>query len=91
LPTSTQTVENTSSFLVTNYKLLLNRDLVFIKETQYYVIDGNKHYAIANKKNIEKLFPKQKNILESYLNKNQVDFKKEPDLKNIFMYMAKSY
>jgi hypothetical protein len=93
LPSSTQTIENTNSFKAntSDYHLQLNKDLVFTKETRYYLIDTNRHFIAANKKNIQKLFPKQKDSIENYFNKNQVDFKNESDLKNFFLYLAKTY
>jgi hypothetical protein len=92
LPTSTQTIETKNSYKTNNdYNLQLNRDLVFTKETRYYFIDAGKHFIIANKKNLLKLFPKQNVIIENYLQKNEVDFKNELDLKNLIIYLAKSY
>jgi hypothetical protein len=92
LPTSTQTIENKNSFKTnSDYTLLLNRDLVFTKETHYYLIDSNRHFITVNKKNLQKLLPGQKGVIENYLKENQVDFKNEFDLKNFFSYIAKSY
>ncbi|MBK5271415.1 MAG: hypothetical protein JJE22_10415 [Bacteroidia bacterium] len=92
LPTSTHTIDNNSSFKAgDDYRLQLNKDLVFTKETRYYLIDASKNFIAANKKNLQKLFPKQKDIIETYLRDNQVDFKKESDLNNIFLYLAKYY
>jgi len=92
LPTSTHTIENNSSFKAgDDYSLQLSRDIVFTKETRYYLVDTNKNFIAANKKNFQKLFPKQKNIIENFLKENQVDFKKESDLEILFSYLAKSY
>ena len=92
LPTSTQTIENKNSFKTNNdYRLQLNRDLIFTKETRYYFIDAGKHIIIANKKNLLKLFPKENAMIENYLQKNEVDFKNEIDLKNLMAYLTKSY
>ena len=92
LPTSTQTIENKNSFKTNNdYRLQLNRDLIFTKESRYYFIDVAKHFIPASKKNLLKLFPKQNALIESYLEKNEVDFKNEIDLKNLIIYLAKSY
>ena len=93
LPTSTQTIENSNSFKAnsSDYHLQLNKDLVFTKEVHYYLIDANKHFITPNKKNLQKLFPKQKDIIENYVKENQVDFKKELDLRNFFSYLAKTY
>ncbi|MES1219730.1 MAG: hypothetical protein ABUT20_29790 [Bacteroidota bacterium] len=88
LPTSTQTIDNTKALTDNNYQLLLNKDLVFTKETQYYFIDAGKNFIAANKKNLPKLFPKQKDIIENYLKQNQVDFKNEKDLKNLFIFLS---
>ena len=93
LPTSSQTIENTNSFKAnaSDYHLLLNKDLVFTKEISYYLIDANKNFITANKRNLQKLFSKQKDSIENYLKENPVDFKSEADLKNLFSYLAKIY
>ncbi len=93
LPSSTQSIENSQSYKANaaDYRLQLNKDLVFTKESRYYLIDGDKHYLAANKKNLQKLFPKQKNVIEKYIDEHPVDFKNESDLKNIFLYLAKDY
>ena len=77
LSSSTQTIENTSSFVENNYKLLVGKDLVFAKDTRYYFIDANKHFIVANKKNLLKLLPGQKTKIENYLKTHDVDFKNE--------------
>jgi hypothetical protein len=92
LPSSTHTIENNNSFKANNdYRLQLNKDLVFTKETRYYFIDAARHFIVANKKNLSKLFPGQKAQIENYLKENQINFKSDIDLKNLFMYIAKSY
>jgi len=92
LPTSTQSIENKNSFKTNNdYRLQLNRDLVFTKADRYYFIDAGKHLIVANKKNLLKIFPGQQTLVENYLKKTQVDFKNETDLKKLFGYLEKSY
>ena len=91
LPTSSQSIENTNSFKTNDYSLRLDKDLIFTKETQYYLIDGNKHFMAVTKKNLQKLLPKQKNVIENYLKDNEVNFKNGSDLKNLFSYLAKTY
>ena len=92
LPTSTQSIENKNSFKTNNdYRLQLNRDLFFTKETRYYLVAAGKHFIITNKKNLLKLFPKQNAMIENYLQKNKADFKNEIDLKNLINYLAKFY
>jgi len=89
LPSSTQTIENTSSFVENNYKLLVGKDLVFTKDTRYYFIDANKNFIVANKKNLLKLLPGQKTKIENYLKTHDVDFKNENALKDIFLFLLK--
>jgi len=91
LPTSSQSIENTNSFKTNDYSLRLDKDLIFTKETSYYLIDVNRHFMAVTEKNLKKLFPKQKDVIENYVKENQVSFKSESDLKNLFSYLAKTY
>jgi hypothetical protein len=43
----------------------------------------------ATKKNIYKVYPAKKEVIDSYLKENEVDFKKPEDLKRIFFFLAK--
>ena len=87
LPSSTQTIENTSSFVENNYRLLVGKDLVFTKDTRYYFIDANKNFVVANKKNLLKLLPGQKTRIENYLKTHDIDFKNENALKELLMFL----
>jgi len=90
LPTSSQTIENANSFVENNYKLLVGKELIFTKETQYYFVDAARHFNIANKKNLLKLFPNQNTKIENYLKTHDVDFKNENALKDMFLFLLKS-
>jgi len=91
LPTSTQTIDNKNALIDNNYQLLLNKDLIFTKETSYHFIDQSRNFLPANKKTLFKLFPKQKIFIEDYLQKTTVDFKNESDLKILFSYLVNSF
>ncbi len=88
LPTSSQTIENANSFVENNYKLLVGKELVFTKQTQYYFIDANKHFLIANKKNLLKLLPGQTSRIDVYLKSHDIDFKNEKELKDLFLFLS---
>jgi hypothetical protein len=43
----------------------------------------------ATKRNIYKVYRSKKNLIDSYLKENEMDFKKPEDLKKIFFFLAK--
>lgn len=68
----------------TGKALSLNQDLLIQKEYTYYWIDKYNTVFKATKVNLLKLMPPdKKNIIEDYLKKNKIDFRKESDLKKL--------
>jgi hypothetical protein len=65
------------------YKLGVNEELVLSRHTQYYFGDRNNRFLPANKKNLIKLFPKQKKEIENFLEQHETDFQVEEHLKNL--------
>lgn len=76
---------------VTAYDLLTNEELVYSRETTYYIspIKGLKNqFVVANKKNLNNLFPK-KNV-DDFIKENKLNLNKEEDLVDVFIYVSKT-
>ena len=69
------------------YRLNTDREMVMVKAKQYFI--GNKYneFVGADKKNLLKLFPKQKKDISDYLDKNVVDFTKSEDLTRLATFL----
>jgi len=69
------------------YKLNSDKEVVMVKAKQYFI--GNKYneFVAADKKNLLKLFPKQKKNISEYLDKNPVDFNKKEDLNRLATFL----
>lgn len=81
-------VESHSAILgITKLDLDINEELVFSKETTYYISSTKGHFVEANKKNISKLFPRRG--IEDYINQNKLNLNKEKDLIDVFVYANK--
>jgi len=73
-----------------SYDIAPNEELIFSKETKYYIssIKGLKNnFVPANKNNLSRLFPK-KNV-EDYIKQNKLNLNKEEDLIDVFVYVNK--
>ena len=62
------------------YKLNTDKEVVMVKAKQYFIGNKFNEFVAADKKNLLKLFPKQKKDILDYLDKNAVDFTKKEDL-----------
>jgi len=65
----------------------INEVYQFVKETQYYISVGNKHFVEFNKKNLEDLFPKKEDKIDEYIKTNKVNFNKEQDVVDLFVFV----
>ena len=74
----------------TRYNLIIAEDLIFVKEKEYYLNVRFRDFVIVNKKNLIKLFPKQKDNIESFLKENNINLRVENDLKKLIQYLASS-
>ena len=75
---------------VTKYDLNPNEELVFSRETTYYISpikELKNNFVAANKKNLNSLFPKKN--LDDYMKKNRTNLNKEEDLIDVFIYVSK--
>jgi len=74
-----------------SYELSSNEELIFSKETTYYIspINGLKNNFVSVTKNsLDELFPK-KNVLD-FIKENKLNLNKEEDLIDVFIYLSKN-
>lgn len=71
-----------------SYELNTDQEVVLIKSTLYFF--GNKYneFIRADRKSLFRIFPKQQTTIEIYLNKNDVNFNKQEDLKKLVDFLA---
>jgi hypothetical protein len=65
-------------------------DLLFTKETSFYLIDKNQRIYPATKPTLLKLYPKNRKKINHYLQTNSINFKKEEDLLKLLSYCSLS-
>ncbi len=70
------------------YKLVLNRDMVFEKISEYYLAVSKERFVPFNKKQILKLFPLKKDAIQDFLKSNKVDFASKEDLIRFAEYLG---
>jgi hypothetical protein len=82
---------------IANYNNLLTNDYAAIKlktgqvgygnlSLEYYISGPENNFIIANKKNLTKLMPDQKDALNEFLKKHQIDFSNQTDLIKLLTY-----
>jgi len=71
--------------------LVLNEEIVLRKETEYYFGNASGHFARANKKKLQELFPNDETSIENYLKENKVNFDKKNDLEKLAQFMIQLY
>lgn len=86
-PTSNSAIESYSSFSdmygTMNRKLIVRENITLVKSIQYFFGDQYNTFLPANKKNVLRLYQKDKAHIEKYLSSNNVDFKNLEDLKKL--------
>ncbi len=73
-----------------SYDLSPNEEMVFSKETTYYISPINglaNNFLIVNKNNLKDLFPR-KNV-EGFIKENKINLNKEEDVIDVFIYLSK--
>lgn len=90
-PSSTTVIESYGSFTndqgIMETNLLVKENLTFIKKTDYFLSDKYNRVFPANKKNLFKVFSKNKVEIEKYLKSTEIDFQKEEDLKRLLQHL----
>lgn len=70
-----------------NFKLALNIDHVFSRETRYYFSGPTVDFVPASKKNLLIIMADKKEAITRYLNRTQVDFNKKEHLVDLLNYI----
>jgi hypothetical protein len=71
----------------TNYKLVLNEDILLSRKTEYYIGNKEDGFVLYRKKYLRKLFPEYKAHITDYLKHNKVDFTNRDDLIRLTGYL----
>ena len=67
------------------YSLVVNEDIVLYEEVGWFLMIGNSTPVKANKSNLLKLLPAEKQAkAEAFLKKNRISFQDEEDLRSLF-------
>ncbi len=67
-------------------KMVRNENTIFKRDSSYFFIDKRDKVYKANERNLLKLFEKDKNRVNDYLQKESIDFKKEEDLIKLLQF-----
>jgi hypothetical protein len=70
-----------------NYNLILQEDLLFSRNTVYYIGNNKNGFLPYTKSNVLKLFPLYRSTIVGYLKKNAVDFKLKEDLLQLTKFL----
>ncbi len=70
------------------YENPCQENLLFAKETSFYLIDKNQRIYPATKTTVLKLYPKNKKDIHRYLQANSINFKAEEDLLKLLSYCS---
>jgi hypothetical protein len=70
------------------YNLTIAEDLIFEKKKEYYLDVRFRDFVLVTKKNLIKLFPKQKDNIEIYLKENNIKLDNENDLKKLMQILV---
>ena len=86
-PSQTSAIESYGSF-TDNYgvftpNLKIHENITMILRTDYYFADRFNTFLLANKRNLQKLFPNKKRQIDEYLQLHPVNFKNAEDLKKL--------
>jgi hypothetical protein len=81
--------ENEKTYMGDNrYNLTIAEDLIFEKKKEYYLDVRFRDFVVVTKKNLIKLFPKQKDNIESFLKDNNIKLDNENDLKKLMQSLV---
>lgn len=92
-PSSTSAIESFSSFKESygtrQFDLKVRENITLVLRTNYFFGDQYHVMLPANKKNLYKVFRSKKDLIDSYLANNDVDFRKSADIKKLFAFLSK--
>jgi hypothetical protein len=93
MPSSTSSIDSYTRFedgRNNPHSLTVRENITLQLKTDYYIGDQYNLHILVNKKNLEKIFFKKRDQLETYLKQHTVDFKNEDDLKALFIYLTET-
>jgi hypothetical protein len=70
-----------------SHKLTADEDLVFLRTKVFYILSPEGDFDLYNKKNVCKMFPKNKEKIKSFLKSNNIKFDSEKDLLKLAEYL----
>ena len=87
---TTTSIETTGGFLDSykRYNVVANENLVLQWEKYYYLSAKKGHFFMANKKNVLKEFGDYRKVLQDFLDKNDLNFKKEKDIRKLCEFIV---
>lgn len=91
MASSTSTIDSYSSMtdrFNNRHDLMVRENTTLQLKTEYYVGDPYKLFLPVTKRNLEKVFFKQRNQLDAYLREHSVDFQDEKQLIALFTSLA---
>jgi hypothetical protein len=92
-PSSTSAIESYSTFKenygTRQFNLKVRENITLVLKTNYFFGDQYHLVLPATRKNIYKVYRSKKDLIDSYLKENVVDFKNSGDLKKIFVFLGK--
>lgn len=69
------------------YKLTANKDLIFQRSVEYYISAPGSGFLSFTKKNMFKLFPREKARIKAYLDSGNINFKSREDLLKLTAFL----
>lgn len=89
IKSATHQIEAKNSLIADqNHRLVLDRDLILTKETQYYFLRNSNKAQPVTKKNILQAFSRDKQAIEDFIVLHNTNFNKEADLTGLFAFLA---
>jgi len=70
------------------YKFTANKDMVFKKSLQYYLLTSGNGFILCNKNNLLELYPANKAEIKSFLKANKVKFDSRDDILKLAEYLG---
>jgi len=67
--------------------LIAKERITYTEHITYYFADRFNNFSRANKKGLLKIYGKQQEKIEQYLQDNKIDFNREDDIKRLYAYL----
>jgi hypothetical protein len=88
LSSATTSTNNLASILAKrSVDLSVDQELVLVKHTTYSLSDRRGRFQDMDKKNILRMFPRQKDVIENYFRDNEVLFNRPDDVQKLVFFL----